>query len=289
MSARSILHPHPASTAAARPRGILAGAPALACVLFLAGCARAPIPTTAAPYDHETPRWAKVLARCATPDGFDYDLLRSDRTDFDAQLAEFEAVTPEAFERFQREERLAFLINAHNAFAVRRGLAAPPGSSLDATSGLLPATMVRDIRLLGRRRSLRGLRDEILGPGYKESRALFLLNWGMHGCADLPPYPVTPATLERLLEERTATFLRDRSRNVYDRANRVYHASPLLKRHRRILDRDFTTLWNFVERYATEEERAWMLERRPRFRFGEFERRLNDLPGDASEPDPEEF
>lgn len=262
--------------------------PALLLALAVALASACAAPRTVAPpqpFDHLYSGWASVLARCAEPSGFRYERLAADRSALDRQAAELSAVSRAAFEGFSREQRIAFLINAHNVFATRAALDARTGAASPAGRALRAALPGGgEAELFGARRSLADIRDELVGSGYHESRALFCLNWGVHGCPPLPPYPVTAANLENTLEWRTGEFLRDPLYNRYDYSNRRFYASDLLRRHRRALERDFTTLWNFVERYATETDRARMKERRPRFVFLDFDASPNDAL--AAAPDP---
>lgn len=58
--------------------------------------------------------WGRVLARCASPQGFDYRRLARDKADLDRALVELSTVTAQEFEGLGRRDRQAFLINAHN-------------------------------------------------------------------------------------------------------------------------------------------------------------------------------
>lgn len=236
-------------------------------------------------FDPNYSAWQRVLARCATPEGFDYAALKADRSDLARQLAEFGEVSQARFNRFAPRARLAFLINAHNAFAVHRIVINYPVDSIEQTRGLGSALKKRDIYLLGRRWSLEALRREIMDSRYNESRAIFALNWAMRGCAPLASPAVTGANVEALLERQTGRFVRDPARNRYSEEERRYDASDLLRRYRKAIERDFTTLHNFVMRYGPAEDAAPMALHLPRFRFLPFDTSLNDLKRGSSTPD----
>ncbi len=233
---------------------------------------------TPAGFNPDYPAWGRILARCASPQGFHYDQLKADRADLDLQLAELKSVTAERFQTMTRAERLALLINAHNIHAVRRIVDAYPVKSISRTTWSGTALWRRDIDLAGRRWSLRSLRDEIMGSNYRESRAIFLLNWGMKGCAPLAPAPVTVANLEDLLERQTTVFMQDSHYAKYDRRKQRFHASKLLKEYRLEIERDYSSLWAFIRRFGPQEDVPYLKNLPPRFVWMRFDSYLNDLP-----------
>lgn len=266
-----------------RPPLILA-----ACVVAaIASCARKekPLPS---PFDHTYPAWSRVLAHCATADGFRYDLLASARAgDLERQIGELQAVSSRAYKAFTREERLAFLINGHNIFAVRRVMNAYPVKSIEQTETLGSALRARDIRLAGRKWSLASLRAKIMGKEFYEARAIFALNWCAKGCATIAPVPVTPFNLGAMLDRQAQGFVRDPDHCRLDRKENVYHASPLLKEYRKDIERDFTTLWKFIERYATGDDALKISKLPPKLKWIDFDPSLNDsveLLDDAAKP-----
>lgn len=258
---------------------------ALACIAAaaLASCARQVKPE-AAPFDHTYPAWGRVLARCATPKGFRYDIVSQFQADLDRQSEEIREITPRIYKGFTREERLALLINVHNLSAVRRVAARYPVKSIEQTESLGSALNAKEIRLAGRRWSLASLRGEIMGKRFYESRAIFALNWASKGCGALPPAPVTPFNLRAMLDRQAQAFVRDTSLCRYDRKEKVYHASPLLRQYRDDIERDFTSLWKFLERYAPADDALRISQLPPKLEWNEFDRSLNDYVELLNEP-----
>ncbi|MBI3737301.1 DUF547 domain-containing protein [Candidatus Sumerlaeota bacterium] len=250
-------------------------------------CARnlkAPAPSVS--FDHQYTAWGRVLARCAADGGFHYGLLKQDSGDLEKAMAEIGAVTSPAFDGFSRDQRFAFLINAHNMFAVRRIVRDYPVKSMGRTSWIGSPLRRRDIRLLGRRWSLLSLRAAILEGDYYDVRALFVLNWGMKGCPPLPPSPVTAPNLNELLERRTADFIRDPRFGKYDPVNRRFHASRLIKDYAPLIERDYGTQWGFLRHFADPKDVNQITLFEPKFKWMKFDRSLNDASDLPPPPRP---
>ena len=230
-------------------------------------------------FDPSFSAWGRVLARCATPRGFRYELLLRDFGDFNRQLVELATVSPEQFDSFTPDLQLALLINAHNMHAVDRVIKNYPVDSIEDTKrGWRSALKEKSIFLFGRKWSLKGLRDKIMEGPYRDSRAIFLLNWASKGCAPLVFVPATELNLETLMERQTREFVRNTEYQYFSPRRQRFYASPLLKQYRKDFQRDFTTLLDFLRRYLTEKEAGYLRSNPPALRFIKFDRSLNQLP-----------
>lgn len=243
---------------------------------LLVACAHKPVPTQVA-YDRTWPAWNKVVAHYAHPDGVDYAALAAQRAELDAALAAFQAVRPETFAAWPEADRLAYLINVHNAFAIKRVIDVWPVDSIAGTRFLGSPLKARDIGIIGRTWSLAELQREIMGSEYVESRALFLINWGERGCAPLAPVAITSVNLPDLLERQARRFLSDPEYCTYDQREFVISLSPLLEQYEPELMRDFTNWWIFLQRYLPADQARIAKIHPPRVRFLDFDRRLNNI------------
>jgi hypothetical protein len=234
------------------------------------------------PHDPSYTAFDRVLAGKSTDDGFRYDQLAIDPSDLKIMKLEMAEVSQKDYEGFTRDAQLAFLINAHNVFALDRILRDYPVDSIEDTELLGSAIRARDYRLAGRKWSLLDLREEIMGPKFKESRAIFVLNWGMRGCAPLPPVAATEDNLDDLLEKQTQAFIRNGDYNEFQRRRRRFLASPLLETYREEIERDYTTLHLFLQRFSEPGMADALRAFPPRIAFQRFDTALNDyveIPG----------
>ncbi len=173
-----------------------------AALLFFSGCGpRGDIQITAQPGTRDD--YALVLFRVASGDKINSDDLSASRPLLDRYLALAAGSGPESAPAglARPPDRLAFLINAHNAAVLRSiielaAAGAPPQS--------LPIDFDRRFTFLidGRRHTIASLRDEILRHAEGDWRVRLALYGGR---LDGPPLPREPFTSERLDEQLDRT------------------------------------------------------------------------------------
>lgn len=181
--------------------------------------------TALAAFDHSHAAWDRLLAehviwvRDGVASRADYAGFQGDREALQAYLGELSAVTPEQFQGWSRDRRLAFLINAYNAFTVELILTEYPGidSIKDLGGWFSSPWKQRFFSLLGEQRHLDWIEHErIRAPGvYNEPRIHFAVNCASIGCPALRPEAFTAPRLDAQLQDGTERFLADRRRNRY--------------------------------------------------------------------------
>lgn len=222
--------------------------------LILAGLALALAPALGLAFDHAHPAW-DALARkhVVLLDGgrasrVDYAGLARERAALKAYLEGLSAVTPERFDGWTRAQKMAFLINAYNAFTVEKILTRYPDLRSIWDFGKFFGNPFKDefFLLLGRRRSLDAIEHGMLRPQFRDPRLHYALNCASIGCPMLREEAYVGARLEAQLEEQARRFLSDRSRNRYDEARGRLELS-------RIFDwyaEDFEPRARYFARYA---------------------------------------
>lgn len=119
-----------------------------------------------------------------------------------------------------REEQLAFLINAYNAWTVKLILDEYPGIESIRNIGFFPGAAWRRkiVVLFGDRISLDDLEHDMIRdwPQYREPRIHFAVNCAAIGCPPLRVEAYEGATLNQQLEANTSLFLADRNRNYLE-------------------------------------------------------------------------
>ncbi len=250
-------------------------APAL--LLAVAGCSRERTPIGRASFDHTYQNWNVVVSHYATPEGVDYTGIAGDREPLMRALAEMRDVGPRMFQSWSERSRGAYLINAHNAHAVRRIVEHWPVGSLEETEMWGSARNEKDIYLLGRHASLKKLTEEVMSDEYSDARALSLLNWAERGCAPLPSFAITELNLADLLERQTRDLMANPRYVEYDVRFPHIHLTPLLDEYEGQILRDFTTSWVFLERYLPDELAERVSYRHPQIHFLDFDHSLNGI------------
>lgn len=174
-----------------------------------------------AQFDHGYAAWDALLKKHVKwlPDGkqsrVDYAGFRADRAELRKVLDAMSAVPKAEFEGWSREQRMAFLINAYNAFTVELILTKYPDlkSIKDLGSILRSPWKIEFFSLLGAKRHLDWIEHEELRPKYADPRVHAAVNCASIGCPALRPEAFTAAKLDAQLEDGMVRFMGDRTRN----------------------------------------------------------------------------
>lgn len=181
------------------------------------------LPLRAQSFDHAHLAWEALLKKHVVLRGggeasqVRYAAFARDRAALKGYLDALSAVPEPEFRAWTRAQRMAFLINAYNAFTVELILANYPVKSIkDIGSDLFNNRWKKKFfRLLGEESYLDRIEHEMLRkPGaYDEPRVHFAVNCASIGCPMLREEAYVAERLEAQLEQQTARFLSDRSRN----------------------------------------------------------------------------
>ncbi|GAB6193156.1 DUF547 domain-containing protein [Desulfocastanea catecholica] len=147
----------------------------------------------------------------------DYQAMARERqvlTDYFDRLAKIRRAQ---FDSWPKDEQLAFLINAYNGWTVELILTRYPDlQSIKELGFLFQSPWKKEfIPLLGEKRSLDDIEHGLIrGSGrYNDPRIHFAVNCASIGCPALRNQAYRGDILDKQLEEATALFLSDRSRN----------------------------------------------------------------------------
>jgi len=175
----------------------------------------------AAGFDHAV--WDELLKKHVIPirnghaTQVDYRGMAADRAQLRKYLTATSNVKRSTFDGWTKEEQLAFLINAYNAWTVELILSGGPDieSIKDLGSLFQSPWKKRFIPLLGKTRTLDDIEHNLIrgSDRYHEPRIHFAVNCASIGCPALRPEAYVGARLDEQLEESTRNFLSDRTRN----------------------------------------------------------------------------
>lgn len=208
-------------------------------------------------FDHAHRAWDALLKRhVAVLDGGKVSRVRyagmaRDRAELEGYQASLSRVSESQFDRWGKAERMAFLINAYNAFTVEKILMRYPDIRSIWDFGKLFGNPFKDrfFTLLGRRMSLDDIEHAMLRqPGaYDEPRVHYAVNCASIGCPMLREEAYVPERLEPQLEEQARRFLSDRQRNRYAPATGRLEVSEIFEWFRQ----DFEPRERYFARYAS--------------------------------------
>jgi hypothetical protein len=191
--------------------------------LFVAALMLVAAPVFGQGIDHSHKAWDALVKKhvALVEDGkasqVRYAEFAKDRAALKGYLDALSGVSAAQFAAWTREQRMAFLINAYNAFTVELILANYPVKSIkDIGSDLFNNRWKKKFfKLLGEDSYLDRVEHETLRkPGsYDEPRVHFALNCASIGCPMLREEAYVAERLEMQLEQQAVRFLSDRARN----------------------------------------------------------------------------
>jgi len=186
----------------------------------------APGAASAQGFDHGHKAWDAlvrkhvVLLQGGKASQVRYAEFAKDRAALKTYLESLSKVPEAQFNGWSRPQRMAFLINAYNAFTVEKILTRYPGLKSIRDFGTVFGNPWKDrfFTLFGREATLDQVEHEMLRkPGaYDELRVHYAVNCASIGCPMLREEAYVADRLEAQLEEQAVRFLSDRSRNRFE-------------------------------------------------------------------------
>lgn len=216
-------------------------------------------PRSQGSFDHEHRSWTAILSGYVRDGSVDYrGLADHGQPALNAYLAALGAASPgEA--GWRREERLAFWINAYNAFTIRLILDHYPLRSIRSI-GFLPLAAFRTKFIpLGARGipiSLNAVENEILRRQFQDARIHFAIVCASKSCPALRSEAYRSSVIDGQLDEAARAFLDDASKNRWEPASRTLYLSSIFKWFRDDFERAGGTLPAFVGRYVRQPDAA---------------------------------
>jgi hypothetical protein len=170
-----------------------------------------------------------------------YKDLKADKAALDAycQLLSDNPVQ----ETWTREEKMAFWINAYNAFTLKLIVDNYPTKSILNFDGG-KTWDVRRIRIGDKKYSLNNIENDILRPVFKDPRIHFAINCAAKSCPPLWNQAYTADNLEASLESRTRAFVNNTDYNTLSSARA--QVSKIFEWY----GADFGNLREFLNKYA---------------------------------------
>ncbi len=140
-----------------------------------------------------------------------YKGLKTDKARLDAYCQMLSANPVQ--ETWAREEKMAYWINAYNAFTLKLIVDNYPTKSILNFDGG-KTWDVRRIKIGDKKYSLNNIENDILRPQFKDPRIHFAINCAAKSCPPLWNHAYTPENLEATLEARTNAFVNNAKFNM---------------------------------------------------------------------------
>lgn len=218
----------------------------------LIACGEARAACTGIDPDHGA--WNAIVQRWVRDGKVDYGGIRNDGgADLERYLANLSGACSADYERWNEDQRLAFWINAYNAFTVKLILDHYPIASIRKIGWLPGAAFRRDFipmqGLKGGTISLEDIEHGTLRADFDEPRIHFALVCAARSCPPLRGEAYRAAALDRQLDDQGRRFLGDPSKNRFDAAGRTLYLSSIFKWFREDFEKSAGSLKVYVARY----------------------------------------
>ncbi len=168
----------------------------------------------------------------------DYRALKANRAKLDAFTAAIGNLSPDAFDSWSENEKVAFWINAYNALTLKAIIDNYPIKSAFVSSLRFPKNSIRQIpgvwdelkfRVMGREMTLEEIEHARLRRNFNEPRIHVALVCAAMGCPSIRNEPYVAGRLDAQLDDQAERFLKDSDKFRIEReAGRVY-VSPIFK------------------------------------------------------------
>lgn len=186
-------------------------------------------------FDHNHSSWTKILKTYQIDSGLvNYKKLKKDIAEKKDHLlsnyvSELQKVSFGEFDKWTKDEKMAFLINAYNALTVKLIVDHYPVSSIKKIGGFLGKPWSVEFFNLfdGKIKSLDPIEHDWLRPVYKDVRIHAAVNCASISCPALRNEAFVASRLDKQLTEQMKLWLSDPTRNQIDLASMTLTLSKI--------------------------------------------------------------
>jgi hypothetical protein len=177
-------------------------------------------------FDHSYATYNSLLNRYVKNARVNYEGFINSRAEFETFLRALGSVDEDVFESWTEEQRLAFWINAYNAFTIKAiidhypikrsftlvGIFYAPSDSILQIKGVWTKLQ---FKALGNMVTLDEIEHQILRKKFNEPRIHMAINCASISCPDLRNEAYTPEKLEEQLADASINFINNPDKGVY--------------------------------------------------------------------------
>lgn len=185
--------------------------------------------------DHSHEEWTELLKEYQSDKGLlRYKKLKADTAKnkdhkFLTYIQNLERVSLKEFKTFNKNEKMAFLINAYNALTIKLIIDNYPVKSIKKIGSLFKNAWKQEFFSLldGKIKSLDPIEHKWLRPLFKDYRIHAAVNCASISCPPLRNEAYVGEKLDQQLDEQMKLWLNDTNRNKFDFRANVYTVSKI--------------------------------------------------------------
>ncbi len=219
-------------------------------------------------FDHTHRAWDKLLQKHVNDKGLvDYDaLIEKDRKALESYLNDLGHVSRRQYKAWTRNQKLAYLINAYNAYTIKAIIDHYPIQPSGLARFRFPKNSIRQIpgvwdklkfAVAGEKMTLNEMEHEEMRAKLKEPRIHFAIVCASIGCPLLRNHAFTAENLDTELDRAAKAFMRNPDKVRIDRDDKELHLSRIFK----WFGEDFEKAGGvaaFVARYLPDSDAAYV-------------------------------
>ena len=204
-------------------------------------------------FDHTHARFTRVLKKHVSKGWVNYAALRKDRKDLDSYLKSLEVVPKKDFQDWSDSQKIAFWINAYNAYTLKLIIDNDPVKSIKDLGNIFKSVFGIDFiplnNLFGGVVDLNHIEHGTLRKNFSEPRIHFALVCASMSCPALRSEAYRAKDLDEQLDEQARTFLTDVNKNRYDRESNTLYLSRIFSWFSGDFRKASRTIRNYVAQY----------------------------------------
>ena len=181
-------------------------------------------------FDHSHKAWNQLLSQYVVKQNgqvlVNYRALKASPQKLDSYLKSLSAVSQAEYEKFSKDQKFSFWVNAYNAFTWKLIIDHYPIRSIRKIGGVFTNPWKMEFfKLLGKKMHLDGIEHGTLRDQWKEHRIHFVVNCASISCPNLPLQAIVAKDLEKQLSQAEESFLKNKSKN--DVKKKTIYASKI--------------------------------------------------------------
>ena len=237
-------------------------------------------------FDHDHKQWDAILKKNLNSKGFvKYKAVKANKGPLEAYLKTLKQVKKADYKKWNKQQKMTFLINSYNAFTVKVIVEHYPLKSIKDIGSLFTNTWKTKFPYLslleGSILTLDGIEHDTLRKNFKDYRIHAAVNCASISCPVLRGEAYTAAKLNAQLDEQMQVWLADPSRNKFDSKKGVLHLSKLFDWY----EDDFVK-WGggvnkVLNKYGPKAAKE-TLKKKPDIEYLDYDWNLNDASGGRS-------
>lgn len=198
-------------------------------------------------FDLQFSEWRQLLRTYVKEGRVDYASLKKSPKLLNAYLHSIANVSKEEYDRWSRDQKIAFWLNAYNATAIKMVVDHYPLKKAFGFKALIfPENSIQQIPgvwdkkvldVFGAKVSLNQIENEILRKEFQDPRIHFALVCASVGCPELREEPYVGDRLDAQFKDQIVRFLADPRKFRYDASSNTIYLSPIFKWFRKDFER----------------------------------------------------